>query len=455
MSLARFHPHGPHRQPLTCCAYGAALWNRALVGHHVLVPAAARPTLILVELDFSEATATFTRSDGSWMTMPVTTVPLASSSRLVKVDWSPPLQAVVAHTSTGDEIAMELPAEDQHDQLDGRLSVYLDQWVWSLIAKSRYDPSRVRNPADLPAVERLTELVKERKIVLPISAGHHVETTVSANDNDRYQLGLAMLQLSRGWQMRDPLTVRRTEVFDQMRLRFTTGATPLDEPVMTLQPNVTSSQNTHPTPSTEMPAEQLYIWESLLHATVTVDVMLDGEQITPAGQSRWVEVQQSFSDWLDEQTDLFGPQKRKSLDTLFVQDMEADITQGAARAGLTRDQCRLWILKHFDNDVRKMPSLGIYRESLYERHLNIGTTWKASDLTDLVYLSCAAGYADFVITERHMGSVLKRALNRLGRQVNVFTSLHEAVPHIERRLDLARRIAPSAGHDRNERYRRM
>jgi len=76
----------------------------------------------------------------------------------------------------------------------------------------------------------------------------------------------------------------------------------------------------------------------------------------------------------------------------------------------------------------------MFREVLHERHLNKGTVWRRNDLTDMVYLSCAAGYADFVVCERHMGNVLTQGLKRLRRQPRVFRRLRDAAPAIGDRL---------------------
>jgi hypothetical protein len=85
-------------------------------------------------------------------------------------------------------------------------------------------------------------------------------------------------------------------------------------------------------------------------------------------------------------------------------------------------------------DTPELPATGVFREMLHERHLNKGTVWRHNDLTDMVYLSCAAGYADFVVCERHMGNVLTQGLKRLRRPTLVFRRLRDAVPAIEGRL---------------------
>lgn len=82
----------------------------------------------------------------------------------------------------------------------------------------------------------------------------------------------------------------------------------------------------------------------------------------------------------------------------------------------------------------QLPSLGVYREAVHARHHNRGTTWRPNDLTDLVYLSCAAAYADVVVCEGHMSGILRQGLARLGRPAAVRKTLPEAVPSVEAAL---------------------
>jgi hypothetical protein len=163
-------------------------------------------------------------------------------------------------------------------------------------------------------------------------------------------------------------------------------------------------------------------------------VMLDPEQIPPtAAAAGWVAVNQGFSDWLDSETRRTADQKRKSVDVLFIQDMGAEIAEEARMAGLAPEELAHWLSSPF-LDVRDMPALGVYREMLQQRHLNVGTTWRTNDLTDMVYLSCAMGYADVVIAERHMTAIGSQSLRRLGRPPLVLPSLRAAIPIIEARI---------------------
>jgi hypothetical protein len=72
---------------------------------------------------------------------------------------------------------------------------------------------------------------------------------------------------------------------------------------------------------------------------------------------------------------------------------------------------------------------------LHEKHLNKGSRWVPNDLTDMVYLSCAAAYADFVVCERATAAALRQGQRRLHLPVNVHRNLREAVPVIEDALD--------------------
>ena len=54
--------------------------------------------------------------------------------------------------------------------------------------------------------------------------------------------------------------------------------------------------------------------------------------------------------------------------------------------------------------------------------------WKSNDLTDLLFLTCAAGYADFVVGERAAISLIQQAQRRLSRPINVFRRLSDLIP---------------------------
>ncbi|GLY70890.1 hypothetical protein Atai01_75090 [Amycolatopsis taiwanensis] len=70
-----------------------------------------------------------------------------------------------------------------------------------------------------------------------------------------------------------------------------------------------------------------------------------------------------------------------------------------------------------------MKMLGLYAQVTMRRHTNKDTKWVGNDLTDLVYLSCAAAYADFVAAEKRTAEDLRQAHQVLGNKNNIFSTI--------------------------------
>jgi hypothetical protein len=396
------------------------------------------PSLILVSVDWTSHVVTLHRSDGAVGTAQLPMPDDHTATCVRRTTWSPPLHGSSAETIAGDEDALQLPRFGEADQLDDRLVVYLDQCIWRRMTDAQHDPSALGKAAELAAAQDLISLVEQRKVILPLSSGHHAETTNWGDDARRYQLGLTTLRLSRGWQMRDPLIVRRQEIKTGLlrHIRAESLIPPL--PVFTLQPNAASGRVDPVDTPDDFPPEAAHVMQTLTYVTSMVSTILDAERIAPTTQRlAWVDVNQRFSDWLDSETGRPGPQKRKSVDVLLLNDIGQEIAEEAHRVGLNPRQVSEWVRGPMFRDMEQVPSVGIYRSVLQDRHLNIGTTWAANDLTDMVYLSAATGYADVVVAERHMTNMLSQAQRRLGRHPSVYPSLAKALPVIEDRLSQA------------------
>ncbi|WP_434591735.1 hypothetical protein [Streptomyces sp. A5-4] len=377
------------------------------------------------------------RSDGKEARFPMESSPFEASSTLSRLHVTPSLNVLLAVTRAGDDILFELPRRDgAQDQLAGRLVVYLDQNKWSEISNAFHTPSKV-SEASRSAAEKLVQWVVEGGIVLPASAGHYSETTKRFDTTKRYSLGLTVLKHSRGWQMRDALQTRRDEIHDGFCQRSGQLTKVRSAPVFTLSPDALYSSTArgmqhYAAPTTFEPA-QAFATEALVSATVSIDTMLDTERIEPGPDTGWADSNQRFSDWLDEQ-DLDSQQKRKAIDAFLLSDISAELAEEAHAAALPVDDFHRWILNEAADDIRSFPALGLFREMLHNRHLNKGTKWRPNDLTDMVYLSCAAGYADFVVCERHMRDPLTHGLRRMGLKTQVYRHLAEAVDAIEEAL---------------------
>ncbi|HEX8001576.1 MAG TPA: hypothetical protein VF519_02660 [Mycobacteriales bacterium] len=404
--------------------------------------------IVLVTMSRDDVSVSFLRADGKEARFPLRTSPFSETSALARLHLAPTDDSfagrvLLAVTATGDDIAFELASGDDHKQLAGRLIVYLDQNQWSVLSKAS-DPAARIPDEDRVAAQRLANLARDRRLVLPASSGHYHETTKWTDDAARHRLGLTILQLSRGWQLRDPLQIRRDEIRASYEHMFLDAPAPRAGSVVTLMPNTIHGPSRGappPKPPPDFPPALAAEYSALVSATALIDVMLDRDHIPATPPTAWAQTNQRFSDWLDQEP-RDSRQKRKAVDVLLLQDLQQELAEEALSSGITPTQMSEWIWQH-PVQFAALPALGLFREVLHDRHLNRGVTWRPNDLTDMVYLSTAAAYTDAVVCERSMGSALKRGLTRLGRTTPVFRRLREAVPAIERML-LAReqRAAP-------------
>lgn len=402
------------------------------------------PYIVLITMDRSTASVILTRSDGKVARLPLTPSPFEETSSLARLDLSPSWGALLATTLSGDQVLFELPLEKARSQLAGRLVVYLDQNQWSALSNALHDEQR-GTKEDLAAARKLMEWVEKRRIVLPASAAHYYETSKRFDPGKRYHLGLTILQYSRGWQMRHPLQVRRNELHDGFCRYVNRLSDVRAEPVFTVAPGALYSEARRPSfalQSDSTDAPLAFQTEALTEAVSSIDVMLGSARTEPGQDIGWATLSQEFSDWLDaEQRD--SRQKRKVIDGFLLSDLRKEIADESWAAGLTTSQLESWAIKHAMKEIGTFPAISLFREMLHNRHLNKGTKWRPNDLIDMVYLSCAAGYCDITVCERHMGAVLKHALKRAGRTPRVYRDLAGAVGAID---DALRRTpAPRRG----------
>ncbi|WKX10541.1 hypothetical protein [Streptomyces sp. NL15-2K] len=392
-------------------------------------------SIILITMDRAAACTVFTRSDGKEARLPLDPSPFEDTSVLARLDFTPAYGALLATTLSGDQVLFEMPLEGAGDQLAGRLVVYLDQNQWSLLSNADRGAEK-SSAVDRVAARKLKEWVDQRRIILPASAGHYFETGKRFSTDKRYDLGLTVLQYSRGWQMRDPLQVRRNELHDAFCHRMDRPGRVRSAPVFTLDPDALyaptrwAGVERTPTPQNRLAFQT----KALLTASVSIDAMLDTQRVEEGPDTGWMAASQRFSDWLDE-LDQDSQQKRRAIDIHIVKDLQQELAEEAAAADVPKELFRQWGFKGWVRAIGGAPAVGLFREMLQSRHLNKGTTWRHNDLTDIVYLSCAAGYADFVVCEKHMRDPLQHGLKRMGRSAQVYRRLTDAVAAIEELLE--------------------
>lgn len=391
-------------------------------------------SITLITMDRAAECTVFTRSDGKEARLPLDPSPFEDTSALARLDFTPAFGALLATTLSGEEVLFEMPLEGASDQLAGRLVVYLDQNQWSLLSNAARGAQR-SSEADRAAARKFREWVDQRRIVMPASAGHCYETGKRFSTDKRYALGLTVLQHSRGWQMRDPLQVRRNELHSAFCQRMDRSDSARSAPVFTLDPDALFSPTRWV--GTELPSalqnRLAFQTRALLVASASIDTMLDTQRIEEGADTGWTASSQRFSDWLDG-LDQDSQQKRRAVDIHMVKDLQRELAEEAAAAGVPKELFRQWGFKGWVRAIAGSPAVGLFREMLHSRHLNKRTTWRPNDLTDMVYLSCAAGYADFVVCEKHMRDPLQHGLRRMGRSTGVYRRLPDAVAAIEEAL---------------------
>jgi hypothetical protein len=88
-----------------------------------------------------------------------------------------------------------------------------------------------------------------------------------------------------------------------------------------------------------------------------------------------------------------------------------DLTMGAGRLARARQKVEWgpWLV-------------GLVSELFISRFIDHMSKWERKDLIDMIHLSSAAGYANYVCAEAHTGMQLRDAQRAHGRHETVFTT---------------------------------
>ena len=109
----------------------------------------------------------------------------------------------------------------------------------------------------------------------------------------------------------------------------------------------------------------------------------------------------------------------------LIEDLIDDVLR-AARAESTTPERVIAYLPGPEDPIARMPFLGQMRQLLFARLRNHTKRWEGNDLIDILFLSCAAGYADVVVGERQTIAYLRQARMPPPR-AQLATSLEEAI----------------------------
>lgn len=330
-----------------------------------------------------------------------------------------------------DEVAIcEVFSPMGSDRRRGRPIVYLDQNHWSTLVNSVVDPARIHKKQELESAGRLLELARSGRVVLPLSGGHMVETAKLFDPTKRSAMAVTMMQASMGWQMRHPLTVRKQEIRRAVSSEFGPYPSQIDD-VFTLEPYALFPALGEFSDSSETDLDLLV--KCITSPMVTFDTLLDPMRREPTPPSAWVNANQGLTS-LSETLALPGRKKRQFSLVHSLADFEDEFSEAAKASNVALQTMGDWIIRDIEKVFSSMPSTRCYVDVAAAKHGNRMTRWKANDLFDMNYLSCAAGYADYLVGEKATVELLRQSMSRSKTSLSLHSSLNALLPALEKQI---------------------
>ncbi|MQM27916.1 hypothetical protein [Glycomyces albidus] len=309
----------------------------------------------------------------------------------------------------------------------GRPAIYLDQNHWSTLAWARVDPSKVKDQDELAAAQRIIALALDAGIVLPLSSAHLTETSPLYGDR-RYHLGLAMAQLSGGWQLRSPLTVWVNELAAMLAAYEHVPVPPSTQlPVVTLEPQAWSANDVH---AHEIDNDLELLQLVLTEPSVILSTLIDTTPLEKGDASAWVKRNREITELFATEC-LTDAERTRRAEGLFWCENIQELERAAALVGVDASRFAQ-DASALVQQLRATPYLSILSALFQRRHLDRNARWKESDFFDMMYLSCGTAYCDYVAAETYTGTQLQQILRQQGKQGNTFLSLTELVTALNR-----------------------
>lgn len=356
--------------------------------------------------------------------------PLPYASRFVRSEYDFERRELRLELDTGEQVVAEIGSG--HDDMRGRPIVYLDQCHWVNLARHLYVPHKVP-AAEQDACERLVMLARIGTVILPLSAAHLTET--APDGRWRQHLALTMLELSRGWQMRSPLIVRDRELSAAFCRKLGRPLGKLENGwPFTLEPRALFAE---PKPesrskATDLPAPWLDLVDRLSGVSAVFEAMLEDESPDNPGRplaERWAAGHQRLTDYMRD-VQMGQQHSRINATIALLADLEAEMATAAAAVGMPEDELSSWAEESIEG-IGALPYLGRLRDVIYHRLRGAGRPWEASHLNDLMFLACAAGYADVLVGENETTHLLQRGVRDRPTGAGTYSTLRAAIDAIE------------------------
>lgn len=232
-----------------------------------------------------------------------------------------------------------------------------------------------------------------------------------------------MVELSRGWQLRDPVSVRGQEL-----RRAMAGESPVQaEAVITLEPGAIFNAAFSPLERAGLPDDWRVLSERMTNAEASLAAMLEDDPPAEAQKRRsvaaaWAEPHHLLA---VQMRDAGTPREHVRLNTLgrLASDLGTELAEAARAAEMGHERFAAWRRDDLDQAIETMPYVRTLREVLYHRLSNADDHWSGNDLADSQFLCCAAASADFLAAERKFGDYLQRAGRRYPENAVTVTTL--------------------------------
>lgn len=269
------------------------------------------------------------------------------------------------------------------------------------------------------------DLANAGEVILPISAGHATETAPQF-DVRRVALATTMLGAARGWQMRHPVQVRANEldrVIGDGRFAASHAG------VFTRAPGVLWAAAQAPEASIPIPPLDR-VMPRLADVASFVAVLRDPAAIEDRRDAAdgWIDTWINVVEYLARE-DATQARSDEVAYGVLLADLAEDLL---SRAELKR--VVEWTDASAKADIAQMPYLSRYVRVMLNRVRNRTAGWERNDFIDLMFLPCAAGYADVVIGERRTISDLGAVAARCPPGAELTHSIVEGTALIEQRL---------------------
>lgn len=334
---------------------------------------------------------------------------------------------IISHTKRGNTVFAEAYSPKTLNPLHGRPSVYLDQNHWSTLARAIFDPASIRRASERLAAKELIFLAQDGGIVLPLSTANIRETAHLYGDK-RYEIGASIASLSGGWQIRHPLTIWRGEAL-QLLAQMHAAEVPTEalRPVITLEPRALLDSETS-MPQRDLKDHELFTL-ALAGPEVILELLINEEKSERIDPELWVTSNESFAALLASSQYPKHQKERIAYSRAWTENR--GLIEAAAKQ-LSIDSHGISSVKagEIPRLFAKMPALGCFTRLMVMRQINPSHKWRSNDLTDLIFLSCATAYADYVAAEKHTGTQLRQHVQATSQGARVHTNLESLVAQL-------------------------